>query len=83
MITEQHICHLLYFFATFINFVDASFTITFQSSGRISTEEWAEYKGDMPHAKNLSICHWDRLEYFNDDVSSLWSYCTQETSHSK
>ena len=83
MIMEKHICYLSYFFATFINFIDASFTITFQSSGRISTDEWAEYQGDMPHAKNLSICHWDRLEYFNDDVSSLWSYCTQETSHSK
>ena len=77
---------LLYSLSIFLGFIDindASFIIAFQSSGRVSTEEWAEYKGDMPRVKDLSICHWDRIQYFNDDVSSVWSYCTQEASTSK
>ena len=63
-------------------FVNASFSISFQSSRKISINEWAEFKGDMPHLKEITLCHWNRLDYFSDDVSSIWSYCTQQTSNS-
>ena len=61
----------------------ASFIVSFQSSGTISVEEWVEYIGDMPQLNDITVCHWNKVNYFSDDVSTLWSYCTQRTSNDK
>ena len=63
----------------YFNYIHASssFAISLQTSGEISINEWAKYKGVMPHLQEFTVCHWDKLEYFSDDVSSLWSYCIQ------
>ena len=36
----------------------ASFMISFQTSGKETTDEWAEYKGTMPSLNEFSVCHW-------------------------
>ena len=61
----------------------ASFIVSFQSSETISVEEWAEYIGNMPQLNDITVCHWNKVNYFSDDVSTLWSYCTQKTSNDK
>ena len=53
----------------------SSFFLSFQRSRNVTTNEWAEYKGDMPVLKEFSVCHWDRVKYFNDQINTIWSYC--------
>ena len=68
---------------TFIDVARGGSILSFQSSGKTSIDEWAEFKGEMPHLNGITICHWDRLDYISDDVSSIWSYCTQKTTNDK
>ena len=55
----------------------SSFYLSFQRLRNLSTDEWAEYKGNMPDLKEFSICHWDKLKSFNDQINNVWSYCFQ------
>ena len=52
-----------------------SFYISFQRSKNLSTEEWAEFKGDMPDLKEFTVCHWEKLSSFNDQINTIWGYC--------
>ena len=54
---------------------ESSFYLSFQTSRGLSTEEWAEYTGDMPELTAVSVCHWDRPTSFNDQVNQIWGYC--------
>ena len=40
-----------------------------------STEEWAEFKGDIPHLNSFTACHWERLRFFSSRQSCQWSFC--------
>ena len=31
--------------------------------------------GKIPHLWNLTVCHWEKLMYFNLRATCLWSYC--------
>ena len=55
-----------------------SFVVTFQSNRNegISIEEWVEYIDEIPALEEFTACHWEYIEYFNDDLNSIWSYCT-------
>ena len=55
--------------------VGPSFMISFQTSKTPTTEEWAEYKGKMPSLKEFTVCTWFNVKFFQDDISSAWSYC--------
>ena len=56
----------------------ATFAITFQSTSTtklpMTTDEWALYKHKLPAFKEFTICHWDKLRYFNSEINSVWSY---------
>ena len=73
-----------YFILIFISFnniefvngiATPSFYLSFQRSRNQSIDEWAEYKGYMPDLKEFTVCHWDKLTSFNDQISTVWGYC--------
>ena len=51
---------------------ESSFMISFQTSDKDTTEEWAEYKEKMPSLKEFTICTWFKMQYFTEDRSCLW-----------
>ena len=61
----------------------SSFYISFQRSKNLSTEEWAEYKGDMPELKEFTACHWDKPTSFNDQINTIWGYCVKVNNSEK
>ena len=63
--------------------VGPSFMISFQTSAKPTTEEWAEYKGKMPSLKEFTACTWFKVKFFQDDLSSLWSYCFLTNANTK
>ena len=54
-----------------------TFTISMQQSGKaVTTDEWAMYNDKIHQiTKEFTICHWDKLQYFTDNINTLWSYC--------
>ena len=57
-----------------------SFTISFQTKSNgsfsISTDQWIEFKNEIPASKEFTVCHWIRVRYFNTVFPfNLWSYC--------
>ena len=60
--------------------VEAGHTIKilkFQSNteGAYSTEHWAQFKGNLPHLKAFTVCHWERLRFFSVRETPIWSFC--------
>ena len=53
-----------------------SFQLSFQKSGSLSSEEWAEFTGTIPHLSAFTSCHWEKLDYFNFKYHYVWNYCT-------
>ena len=53
----------------------SSFMVSFQTSGKETTDEWVEYKAKMPSLPEFTVCQWFKMKRFNDDMSCLWSYC--------
>ena len=50
--------------------------IKFQDSGSLSNSEWAEFGGAITHLKDFTVCHLDKLQFFNMNSHSIWNYCT-------
>ena len=57
-----------------------SFLLAFQKSKGLSSSEWAEYDGDIPHLKAFTACHWEKLQFFNTKSHYIWNYCTIKSS---
>ena len=55
---------------------DQSFLIKFQDSGQLSDSEWAEFTGSIPHLAYFTVCHWEKLEFFNLRTQYIWNYCS-------
>ena len=45
------------------------------SGGIYTTEEWAEFKGKIPHLGSFTACHWERLRFFSVRDSCQWAFC--------
>ena len=56
-----------------------SFTLSFQSKGELSTNEWAEYRKKIPPMKEFTACFWEKLRYFATDYTAVWGYCKQKS----
>ena len=52
-----------------------SFITSFHSSGKWNKDEWIEYKDDIPSFNEFTACHWEKIEYFSDQINTVWSYC--------
>ena len=81
---KSGVCLIVFIFFTTCQVMAAgverpSFYISFQTSRGLSTEEWAEYTGDMPELKEVSVCNWDRPTSFNDHVNHIWGYCSKKS----
>merc|ERR1712240_613544 len=61
-------------------FCQQSFLLAFQKSKGLSSSEWAEYNGDIPHIKAFTSCHWEKLQFFNRKSHYVWNYCTIKRS---
>ena len=48
----------------------------FQDSGELSDSKWAEFSGSIPHLKYFTVCHWEKLEFFNIQGHYIWNYCS-------
>ena len=46
-----------------------------ESGGVYSTEEWAEFKGKIPHLGSFTVCHWEKLRFFSVRESCQWAFC--------
>ena len=55
-----------------------SFQSSFQSSGLVSVEEWAEYTEKIPSTQELTSCHWMLQRYFTNNMGNIWAYCYME-----
>ena len=55
----------------------ATFKVAFQKTGAWSTDHWMEYKGKMPRLKEITSCHWEKINYFAADFNAITSYCIQ------
>ena len=56
-----------------------SFEMLFQSSSQWSSNEMAEFKGQIPTLTEFTICHWEKLAYFAERNNNIWSYCYQNS----
>ena len=54
-----------------------SFSVTFQNSSKISTDQWMEFKGQISHLKSFTQCHWGKTRIFNAASCNIWSYCAK------
>lgn len=53
------------------------FIISFQSSDKLSVEEWAKYTGEISRLSEFTACHWEKSKWFSKDRNTIWSYCTK------
>ena len=44
-------------------------------SNNYSTEEWAEFKGEIPHLNSFTACHWEKIRFFSVRDTVIWSFC--------
>ena len=59
------------------------FTAGFQSSSSAFSKPddnvWLEFRGNIHPSKELTVCHWTKIKFFNNGIDAcLWSYCTIE-----
>ena len=64
-----------------ISIANLSKMLRFQSgsNGKYSTEEWAEFKGKIPHLSAFTVCHWERLAFFSVRDTCQWAACYKLT----
>ena len=57
------------------------FKVSFQYDGSWSSDEWVEYRGNIPKLKEFTVCHWERLHYISTSDTQAWSYCIILSEH--
>ena len=55
---------------------EETFILTFQSESGFSPYEWADFRGNISSMDSFTVCHWEKLKFFNIKSHSVWSYCT-------
>ena len=54
-----------------------SFQTNIKSNSLATTNVWLEFTAQILQAKEVTICHWMKINLHNTDFAgSLWSYCT-------
>ena len=43
--------------------------------GSYSIQEWARFKGEIPHLDTFTVCHWEKLAFFSVQETCPWSFC--------
>ena len=56
--------------------IGKSFKVSFQYDGIWSSNEWVQYKEEIPPLKEFTVCHWERLRYFSSSDTTVWTYCS-------
>jgi hypothetical protein len=79
----MRILHFLLLLTLSFNDSFATFILSFQSKGKLSTEEWAQYLGNIPTMKEFTSCFWEKLRYFATDYTAVWGYCKQKSVNDK
>ena len=54
-----------------------------KSDGNYSIEEWAEFKGKIPHLDAFTVCHWEKLMFFVKRDTCPWAFCYKNTDDFK
>ena len=64
-------------FLYFLSAAQKSKILRFQINNdeNYSTEEWAEFKGKIPHLNAFTACHWERLRFFSVRDTAQWAFC--------
>ena len=72
---------LLIFLFNVLNYVDGTMGDTFYVSFNeesFDQGEWIEAsKEGLPEMKELTLCHWEWINSFNQRSSNVWSYCVK------
>ena len=50
---------------------------------KYSIEEYAEFKGKIPHLNAFTVCHWERLKFFVVRDTCPWAFCYKNTDDFK
>ena len=83
--TEMHLITISFLLGISLHNIlgQESFLLAFQRSKQLSSSEWAEYGGKIPHLKAFNCCHWEKLHFFNTRGHYIWNYCTIKSSTDK
>ena len=60
-----------------------TFILKFQSNGKLSTDEWAEYLGKVPAMEEITSCWWEKVMHFARDFTQVWGYCKQMSENNQ
>ena len=62
----------------------ASFQPDLDGPDSAANDVWFEYKNKIPPSKEITICHWIKVKFFNFKYAAcLWSYCTEKNKGDK
>ena len=74
----KYICLLLYFVVLQAGEVNGDDTFYLSLNEKRSDQgQWAEANATMPALTELTVCHWEKISYFNKQFANVWSYCVK------
>ena len=73
------LCHVAILLGIWSGNSFGTFILNFQSKDKLSTEEWAEYLGNVPAMKEITTCWWEKVNHFARDFTQVWQYCKQRS----
>ena len=59
----------------------SSFIASFQPLGDWSETEYLEYKESLPELKVFTVCHWEKTQFFSEQLHAIWAYCQQNSQN--
>ena len=59
---------------------DETFSLSLNEA-KSDQEQWAEANAGMPALEELTVCHWEKISYFNKQFANIWSYCVKISEH--
>jgi len=72
-------CILLFLVLRYCDAQFTSFIASFQSLGYWSQNEYLEYKDSLPQMKEFTVCHWEKTQFFSEQLHTIWAYCQQNS----
>ena len=80
----MYCCYLLIFVFRLVCLVASdNFIVSFSNPRNWSKEEWVEFTGNIPSLKEFTTCHWEKLMYFPENFTPVWSFCVQMSVENK
>ena len=73
---SKYIFLLLHFVVLLVRVVDGDETFYLSlNEERSDQDQWAEATAKMPALKELTVCHWEKISYFNKQFANVGLLC--------